>query len=184
MQKKSKVIMAAVPFLVVLLGFAFYEYGYLQVRAEMETLEEKEAAKQKTLEKYIAAIAKKPQLEAALAELKEKRKGEDAKVIEGKTSSIATASLQNTVKNIVTSRGGTISSERAEKPEDLGRFKIISVGLDAVFPDTRALCDALYSIETQLPYLVVQEIDSRIRNYRDPRDLTVRLKVSAITGGR
>ena len=85
---------------------------------------------------------------------------------------------------MITARGGTISSERVEKPEDLGKFKVVSVSIDAVVPDPRALSDALYAMETQTPYLVIRELDSRVRNFTQPRDLMLRLKVSGITGGK
>jgi hypothetical protein len=39
-------------------------------------------------------------------------------------------------------------------------------------------------METQTPYLVVRELDARVRNYTQPRDLMIRLKVSGITGGK
>jgi hypothetical protein len=85
---------------------------------------------------------------------------------------------------MITARGGTISSERVEKPEDLGKFKVVTVSIDAVVPDSRVLSDALYAMETQTPYLVVRELDTRVRNYTQPRDLMVRLKVSGMTGGK
>jgi hypothetical protein len=105
-------------------------------------------------------------------------------MIEGQTPSLAAAALQNTIKGMITARGGTISSERAEKPEDTGKFKMITVTIDAILPDTRALGDTLYAIETQTPYLVVRELDTRIRNFKEPRDLMVKLKVSGLTGGK
>jgi len=49
-------------------------------------------------------------------------------------------------------------------------------------PDTRVLGDIIFSIETRTPYLVVKEIDTRVRNYRDPRELIVKLDVIALTG--
>jgi hypothetical protein len=85
---------------------------------------------------------------------------------------------------MITSRSGTISSERVEEPEDLGKFKIVSVSIDALLPDARALSDALYAMETQTPYLVVRELDTRVRNFSQPRELMVRLKVSGITRGK
>ena len=81
-------------------------------------------------------------------------------------------------------RGGTISSERVEKPDDRGKFKVVNVSLDAVVPDPRALSDALYAMETQTPHLVVRELDARVKTYTQPRDLMVRLRVSGITGGK
>ena len=75
-----------------------------------------------------------------------------------------------------------INSERVEKAEEVGKFKVISVTVDAVFPDIRALSDTLVTIETQTPYLVVREVDVRVRNYTDPKDLIVKLKVAALAG--
>jgi hypothetical protein len=140
--------------------------------------------KTKTLEKYVTLISEKPALEKQLASLKETRKDDDSKLIEGQTLSLAGASLQDTVKDIVTRSGGTISSERIGKPEDLGKFKVITASVDTVLPDPRALRDILYSIETRTPYLTVKELDVRIRNYRDPRELVVKLDVSALTSAR
>ena len=129
-------------------------------------------------------IADRPTLEKNLIALREARKMENAKIIEGQTAPLAAATLQNTVKEVITSRGGSIVSERVEKPENAGDFKMVTVTIDAILPDTRALGETLLAIETQTPYLVVRELDTRIRNFREPRDLTVKLKVSGLTEGR
>jgi len=91
--------------------------------------------------------------------------------------------LQDTIKNIVASSRGTITSERVGKPADEGNFKKIVVSIDTVLPDIRALSDVLYSIETNIPYLTIHELDVRIRNYRDPRELIVKFQISALTKG-
>lgn len=180
---KNRTLKIAVPIMVLLLGLVAYQYGYLRVRSGIAEIRESQSIKTRTLEKYLSLIAERPQLEKRLAELREARKADDSKLIEGQTPSIAAATLQDVVKGIVMGRGGTISSERVGKPEDLGKFKIITVSIDVVLPDARALSDILYSIETRTPYLVVKEIDSRIRNYQNPKDLTIKLDVSALTGG-
>jgi hypothetical protein len=181
-RKKSLVI--ALPVLVILAGLALYQYGYLQIKAEIASVKEMQAAKIKTLQKYLTFVSKKPELEKTLSHLREARKADEPKLLAGDTLSLAAAALQTTVKGMITARGGTISSERVEKPEDLGKFKVVSVSIDAVVPDARALSDALYAMETQTPYLVVRELDTRVRNYNQPRDLMVRLKVSGMTGGK
>jgi hypothetical protein len=174
----------AIPLVIVLLGLVIYQYGYVRVKGNIASLKESEAVKMKTLEKYTALIAEKPQLNKKLAELKDARKADDSKLVEGKTLSLAAAALQDVVKGIVTGRGGTISSERVGKPEDLGSFKVVNISIDAVLPDARALSDVLYSIETRTPYLIVKEMDSRVRNFQNPRDLTIKLDVSALTVGK
>lgn len=182
--KKNKTLIISIPLMVILIGVSLYRYGYVRVRENLTALREDEAAKMKVLEKYVTLIDEKPVLEKRLAAMKEERKAADANLIEGQTPSLSAAALQDTVKGIITGRGGTISSERVGKPEDRGRFKVISVSIDAVLPDARALEDVLYSLETRTPHLVVKELDTRVRNFREPRDLMVKLDVSALTGSK
>jgi len=184
MAKLSNILFLAIPFIAVLLGFVAYDYGYLRLQAELSSMREMETLKIKTLGKYITLIAEKPRFENKLASLRERRKADESKLIEGQTLSLAAATLQENVKTIITGRGGTISSERVEKPEDLGPFKVITISIDSVLPDTRVLTDILYAIETRSPSLFVNEMDARIRNFREPRELMVRLRVSALTMGK
>ena len=184
MQKRNRTLILTIPLMVVLFGFMFYEYVYLRIQSDMVSIKESQSIKTRTLEKYISLIAEKPDIEKNLAALKESRKAEDVKLIEGDTLSLASAALQEMVKDIVTRSGGTISSQRVGKPEDMGKFKMITVSMDTILPEPRALRDILYAIETQTPYLVVKDLDARIRNYRDPRDLVVKLDVSALTSSR
>jgi len=168
----------------VLLGVVVYHYGYVSVRAELKTIKEDQAISLKTLEKYIVLISEKPELENRLVSLTEKRKTDNAKLIEGQTPSLVAAALQDTVNGIVKGRGGTITSERVSKPEDLGKFKVITVSMDVTLPDVSALSDILSSIETYTPSLVVKELDVRIRDFRNPKELMVKVDVSAMTGGQ
>jgi hypothetical protein len=182
--KRSKTLIITIPLMVTLLGLVMYQFVYLRTQANVALIKESQSIKTKTLEKYITLISEKPQLGEKLVLLKESRKADDSNLIEGQTPSLAAATLQDIVKNTVTGSGGTISSERVVKPEDLGKFKVISVSIDTVLPDSRALSDILYSLETRTPYLIVKELDIRIRDFRNPRELMVKLDVSAITGGR
>lgn len=181
---KSKTLLISIPLIIILAAFMIYQYVYVGIQTGVASVRENEMMKTKTLEKCVTLISEKPQLEKKLASLKEARKDDDSKLIEGQTLALAGASLQDTVKDIVTRSSGTISSERIGKPEDLGKFKVITASVDTVLPDSRSLRDILYSIETRTPYLTVKELDVRIRNYRDPRELVVKLDVSALTSAR
>jgi Type II secretion system (T2SS), protein M subtype b len=181
---KKRSLIVALPLLIILAGLAFYEYVYLQIKAEVASVMATQAAKANSLQKYLTFVSKKPELEKRLVQLRETTKADEPKLLSGDTLSLAAASLQTTVKGMITSRGGTISSERVEKPEDLGKFKVVSVSIDAVVPDPRALSDALYAMETQTPYLAVRELDARVKNFTQPRELMIRLKVSGITRGK
>jgi len=182
--RRSNILIIAVPFTLILLCFVIYEYVFIAIRSETAAVRELHAVKTRSLEKYMTLIARKTEIEKRFALLKEARKNDNAKIIEGQTISLAAAALQDIVKGIITGRGGTISSERIEKPEEFGGFKIISVSIDTIMPDAGALSDALFAVETQTPFLIVKEIDTRVRNFRDPKDLLVKLKISAITAAR
>lgn len=179
--KKNKKMAIAIPLAAILFALVIYQYGYLNVVAEVAEIREGQAMKAKTLEKYITLISEKPQIEKELALLKDMRKAEESKLIEGQTLSIAAAALQDSIKGVITGKGGTISSEMVGKPADYGKFKIISVTMDTVLPDSRALGDILYYIETRIPYLVVKDMDVRIMNYASPRELAVRFEIAAMT---
>jgi general secretion pathway protein M len=182
--KKSKTLVIAIPLMVILSGILLYQYVYVGIQTEVASIKESQSIKTTTLEKYMALIAKKPELEKELASLKDERKAEDSKLIEGQTISLASATLQDMVKDAVTRSGGTISSERIAKSEDFGKFKTIGVSIDIALPDTRGLRDILYALETQTPYLTIKDVDIRVRNYRDPREQIVKLDVSALTASR
>ena len=184
MRQKSKLLIITLPFTFILLCLVIYEYGFLRIKDERASIEETKAYKTKSLKKYMAMVARKPQLENSLIRLKEIREADNSKIIDGQTIALAAASLQNTVKGIITARGGTIYSERVEKPNDYNNFKMINITIDMSLPDTRALSDTLYAIETQTPYLVIKEFDTRVKNYRVPKELLVKLKLSAITAAR
>lgn len=183
MGKRSRILIVAVPLMIILLGAVAYEYGYLRVQSELSNLKDTVATRTEILAKYRALVIDKPRLDQMLTAMRETRKAESSRLIEGQTLSVAAAGLQSVVKGMITSRGGSIASERVERPEASGKFRIVTVIFDAIIPDTKALTDTLYAIETQTPYLVIRELDVRIRNFKDPRDLTVRLKVSGLTGG-
>jgi hypothetical protein len=156
----------------------------MRIKSDLATIKEEQEVRLRILDKSNALISEKPNIEKQISKLKEERQANKSNLIEGQTLSLSAASLQETIKGIVVGRGGSISSERVGKPEDHGKFKIITVSIDAVLPDTRALEDILFSIESRTPYLVVKELDTRVRNFREPRDLLIKLDVSALTGGK
>jgi hypothetical protein len=182
--KRNKTLIITMPLMLGLLVFAAYHYGYMRIKSDLATIKEEQEVRLRILDKSNALISEKPNIEKQISKLKEERQANKSNLIEGQTLSLSAASLQETIKGIVVGRGGSISSERVGKPEDHGKFKIITVSIDAVLPDTRALEDILFSIESRTPYLVVKELDTRVRNFREPRDLLIKLDVSALTGGK
>jgi hypothetical protein len=183
-RKRSDLVRVAIPLMVILAGIILYQNVYVRVQSDLKTAREEGALKMKALKKHIALIAVRPDLEKKLVQVSEQRKAADSKILTGNAPALAGASLQETVKSIIAGRGGTISSERIEKPEDAGNFKIITASFDCLLPDIKSLNDILFSLETRTPYLAVREVDTRIRDIRDPRELMVKLTVSALMAGK
>ncbi|MEW6332827.1 MAG: type II secretion system protein GspM [Thermodesulfobacteriota bacterium] len=184
MGKNSKMLYWLLPLVVVLSAVAFHDYVYVAIRADLQSLQELRESKEKTLEKYVNTITQKGALENRIHALKESRRGEESRMVEGQTPSVAAANLQNMIKGIIVGKGGTVSSERVEKPEDLRRLRVITVSVDTILPETKALHDILYLFETHKVTLLMRELDVRVRNLREPRELMVKFKVSAMTSGR
>jgi hypothetical protein len=184
MKSRSRLFFITIPILAILAGLTVYQYGYLRLQDELRSVKEGAAIKEKTLQKYVDFVARKTEFERKLAALKEARKADETKLIEGQTPSIAAAALQNSTKALVTAKGGSISSERVEKPEDVNKFKVVTVSIDGVVSDIRFLNEILFAIETQTPSLVVREIDARVKDFREPRELMVRMKISGMTSGK
>lgn len=182
--QRSKTLVWAVPLMIVMLLLVAYKYGYREMRAGMASVREDQEIKIKLLQKYMGLIAQRPQVEKQINLLKTERKADDIKLVNGQTPSLAAAALQEIIKGIVVEKGGTISSERVEKPEDIGKFRIITISMDTVLPDAGALSEILYSIETRTPYLILKELDIRTVNFRNPKDLIVKMDISALTSAK
>jgi hypothetical protein len=78
-------------------------------------------------------------------------------------------------------RPGLKKKASANEP---AKIQILSVSVDATLPDVATLSDILYSIETRTPELVIKELDVRVRNFRDPRELLVRIDVTGLYEGK
>lgn len=76
-----------------------------------------------------------------------------------------------------------VGSQQPKQPES-SRLKILNVSIDAGLPDTAALSDMLYSLETRTPYLAIKELDVRVKNLNQSRELLIRLNVSGLYGGK
>jgi len=125
----------------------------------------------------IEAIKKLGDTAAGVAEaIKEQGKAQDVTLISGEPISLASENLRELVKGVVSGRGGTISSERIGKSEDLEKptvappgaatpaakapaakkatkpvagpkLQVLSVSIDSVLPDTSALSDILFRLK-------------------------------------
>lgn len=175
--RKLKIMM---PLMVILFGIVIYQYGYLGTQRDISSIKEEQEMKTEILEKYITRISEIPNLERDIVSLRLIRDSYNTEMIEGETYSIASASLQDMVREIITDKDGKVDGGRMGQPGDLGKFKEINVNIKGTMPDVKALGEALYAIESHTPFLLVRDLDVSIRNYKEPREITLKLNVSAI----
>jgi hypothetical protein len=172
------------PFIAILIGGVVYRYVYLNVRAELSEMREAQDQKMKILRKQLTLISRKSQMESERQALGEERKAEGTGFIGGATAALAAANMQQLVKGIIVGKGGAVLAETLEKPEDEQGFTVVSETLDITFADIRAFVDAVCALEAETTYIGLKELDVRVKNSVDPRELAVRLKVSALTDGK
>jgi hypothetical protein len=186
LRKRNKCFILAVPALAVLLVYAVYMHGVARAKAQIASISELECTSMANLQKCLGLVAERPDLENKLASLRESRKAEDTKLIDGSSPALAAANLQNIVKGKIVACGGTVSSERVEKPEDTktGKLKLITISLDATVPDVGALNSMLYALETSTPCISIRDMECRIIDWKEPKKLSVRLKISALMTGK
>ncbi|RMG04009.1 MAG: hypothetical protein D6726_04280 [Nitrospirae bacterium] len=182
--KENKKLLAGILIILVLSVAVLYQYGYGTYKGRLETIQEERAILEKTITKYQRVIEESKGLKEELNALRTALKDEELKLLSGETPALASASLQSMVKEIISSEGATIRSERVEKTEEKDGFRIVSVSIDLSVPSITELSNIIYNIESRTPYMVIKEMNIRVRNYRRPGVLTVRLKISGISRAR
>ena len=133
---------------------------------------------------YRRVAAQAPEFSKALATMKER----DARrfYLRNSAPNLAAAELQEQVRAAIEGNGGRISTSQNQSPRDDGRFKQIVVSVQ-FFATTPNLQKILNAIETQQPYLTVENLTLRplnaFRGFRPAAgqepEINVQLDVSA-----
>lgn len=113
------------------------------------------------LERYRRVAAQAPEYRAALEAMREKN-GRSF-FLRNTAPNLAGAELQELVRAAIEANGGRITTSQNQAPKDEGRFKQITVNVQ-FFATTPNLQKILHAIETQQPYLVVENITMRPLN--------------------
>jgi hypothetical protein len=115
----------------------------------------------KRLETYRRVAAQAPEYKKALEAMREK----DARrfFLKNTAANLAGAELQELVRAAIEGSGGRISTSQNQSPRDDGGFKQIGVTFQ-FFATTPNLQKILYAIETQQPYLLVDNLTLRPLN--------------------
>ena len=113
------------------------------------------------LERYRRVAAQAPEYHKALDALRA-RNGRRL-YLKNTATNLAGAELQDLVRAAVENNGGRITTIQITTPHDDGRFRQIGINLQ-LFATTPNLQKILYAIETQQPYLVVDNLTVRPLN--------------------
>jgi general secretion pathway protein M len=143
-------------------------------------------ALQSRLDVYRRVAAQTPELKQALDALRAR----DARrfFLQNTAPNLAGAELQDLVRVAIENNGGRITTIQIAQPREEGRFRQIGVSVQ-LFATTPNLQKILYTLETQAPYALVDNITVRplnaFRGFKPPPgaepELSVMLDVSGFT---
>jgi hypothetical protein len=116
---------------------------------------------QERVQRFRSTAAQRPELQKALDALRAKQGRRF--FLKNTAANLAGAELQDLLRAAVENNGGRITTVQITPPRDDGRFRLIGVNLQ-MFATTPNLQKILYAIETQQPYLVVENLTVRPLN--------------------
>jgi len=113
------------------------------------------------LDTYRRVAAQAPEYKRALDVMREK----DARrfFLKNSAANLAGAELQEIVRGAVEGNGGRITISQNQAPKDDGRYRQIGLNVQ-FFASTPNLQKILYALESQQPYLVVENLTLRPMN--------------------
>lgn len=113
------------------------------------------------LERYRRVAAQAPELRRALDVLKEK----DGRrfYLKNTAPNLASAELADLVRSAIENNGGRITTSQNPGPRDEGAFRQLTVNVQ-FFATTPALAKILQALDTQMPYLIVDNLSIRPLN--------------------
>lgn len=146
------------------------------------------AALSDRLARYERIAAQAPEYRKAIEAMRER----DARrfLLKNTAANLASAELQEMVRAAVEGNGGRITISQNQPARDEGRFRQITVNVQ-FFANTANLQKILYALETQQPYLMVENLTLRplnaFRGFRPPPgqepEVNVQMDVTAFAVG-
>ncbi len=183
--RQSRALAVGLLALAVALGLALLLVPFLLLHRHYDATID---ALQQRLDVYRRVAAQAPELKKALDTLRT-RDGHRF-FLQSTAPNLAGAELQDLVRTAIENNGGRITTIQIAQPREDGRFRQIGVSVQ-LFATTANLQKILYSLETQAPYALVDNITVRplnaFRGFKPPPgaepELSVMLDASGYTLG-
>ena len=145
---------------------------------DRKSVEESIQAKTALLNKYNAALKKKPELERRRGILKEKIATLEPLLFTEEFPALVSAALQSTLERMIKQRGGAIKSMKTLKSEDLGNYAKIWV--EIIFTsEIRPFLDVLYDMAEHPKSLSIVKMDVHFQERKARQKLRILIKVEA-----
>jgi general secretion pathway protein M len=181
--RQSRALALALLALAVMLALAILLAPFLLLHLHYDAAID---ALQSRLDVYRRVAAQTPELKQALDALRA-RDGRRF-FLQNTAPNLAGAELQDLVRAAIENNGGRITTIQIAQPREEGRFRQIGVSVQ-LFATTPNLQKILYTLETQTPYALVDNITVRplnaFRGFKPPPgaepELSVMLDVSGFT---
>jgi len=156
--KQSRTLAVVLLVLAVLLGLAVLLLPFALLHRHYDVAID---ALQDRLATYLRVSAQAPEYRKALDALR---------AVNGRrffltntAPNLASAELQDMVRAAIENNGGRITTIQTTQPRDDGRFRQIGINVQ-LFATTPSLQKILYTLETQVPYTLVENITIRPLN--------------------
>ncbi len=181
--RQSRMLAVGLLAFAVILGLALLATPFLLLHRHYDLAID---ATQDHLERYRRVAAQMPELQKALDAVRA-RDGRRF-FLHNTAPNLAGAELQDLVRSAIEKNSGRITTIQGAQPRDDGRFRQIGINVQ-LFATTPNLQKILFALETQTPYVLIDNITIRplnaFRGFKpapgiDP-ELSVMLEVSAFT---
>jgi hypothetical protein len=181
--RQSRLLAIALLAFAVVLGLALLLAPFLLLHRHYDAAID---ATQNQLERYRQIAAQTPELKKALEALRAK----DGRrfFLRNTAPNLAAAELQDLVRAAIENNAGRITTIQIAQPRDDGRFRQIGINVQ-LFATTPNLQKILFTLETQAPYALIENVTIRplnaFRGFKPPPgndpELSVLLDVSGFT---
>ena len=135
---------------------------------------------ERLIRKYTIAMQDNAKPEGADADIKARLQKVEQGLFKGKTIQLAAADIQRIVDSSARNSNLTIRTVRVLQTEEVDSF--VSIPIQVIFEsDLTLLSKFISSIENDKKLLTIPDLQIRVKNRRQPREITVTMKIAGYT---
>lgn len=173
-REKKVIILGGVAALLV---FSYLSYDWFA--GYKDNIETKKNTRKNQLGYMIRKATEKDETEKRIVEVKNELAETEKRLVPGDKPAVGAAELQRVLKDMASSNGIDIRSEKILNPAEMNPYTAISV--EVTFVSTVAkFRDLLYGIENSPFLLAIPDMKIRVTNIKNPTDIQVTMTVKGL----